>query len=82
MTMLFCIAESEIKVIHTYILCSIHHGRFYSRLVHFVFQLCWYVPVAHHPSSSLHFDQAIFTLLFTSFSAPPLALNIEPRYLM
>ena len=26
-------------------------GRFYSRLVHFVFQLCWYVPVAHHPSS-------------------------------
>ena len=31
--------------------CSIHHGRFYNRLVHFVFQLCWYVPVAHHPSS-------------------------------
>ena len=23
----------------------------YSRLVHFVFQLCWYVPVAHHTSS-------------------------------
>ena len=33
--------------------CSIHHGRFYSRLVHFVFQLCWYGPVAHHPSSFL-----------------------------
>ena len=31
-------------------LCTIHYGRFYSRLVHFVFQLCWYVPVAHHPS--------------------------------
>ena len=30
---------------------------------------------------SLHFDQAIFTLLFTYFSAPPLASNIEPRYL-
>ena len=33
------------------------------------------------PVVSLHFDQAIFTLLFTSFSAPPLASNIEPRYL-
>ena len=33
------------------------------------------------PVVSLHFDQAIFTLLFTYFSAPPLALNIEPRYL-
>ena len=33
------------------IFCTIHHGRFYCRLVHFVFQLCWYVPVAHHPSS-------------------------------
>ena len=31
--------------------CTIgpHYGRFYSRLVHFVFQLCWYVPAAHHP---------------------------------
>ena len=27
----------------------LHHGRVYSRLVHIVFQLCWYVPVAHHP---------------------------------
>ena len=34
-------------------ICTIHHGRFYSRLVHFVFQLCWYVHVAHHPSSFL-----------------------------
>ena len=33
------------------------------------------------PVVSLHFDQAIFTMLFTSFSAPPLASNIEPRYL-
>ena len=33
--------------------CTIHHGRFYSRLVHFVFQLYWYVPVAHHPSRFL-----------------------------
>ena len=55
---------------------TIHHGRFYSRLVHFVFQVCWYVPVAHHPVVSLHFDQAIFTLLFTSFSAS----NNLPRY--
>ena len=31
--------------------CTIHHGQFHSRLVHFVFQLCWYVPVEHHPSS-------------------------------
>ena len=31
--------------------CFIHDGRFYSRLVHIVFQLCWYVPVTHHPSS-------------------------------
>ena len=31
--------------------CTIHHGRFYRRLVHFVFQRCWYVPVARHPSS-------------------------------
>ena len=29
---------------------SVHHSRFYSRLVHIVFQLCWYVPVAHHYS--------------------------------
>ena len=33
------------------------------------------------PVVSLHFDQAIFTLLCTSFSAPPLASNNEPRYL-
>ena len=32
-------------------LSNIHHGWFYSRLVDGVFQLCWYVPVAHHPSS-------------------------------
>ena len=32
------------------------------------------------PVVSLHFDQAIFTLLFTSFSAPLLASNNEPRY--
>ena len=31
--------------------CTIHHGWLYSLLVNFVFQLCWYVPVAHHPSS-------------------------------
>ena len=30
--------------------CTIHHGWFYSRLVDFFFQCCWYVPVAHHPS--------------------------------
>ena len=53
---------------------------FFSRCVHFVFQLCWYVPVAHSVVS-LHCDQAIFTLLFTSFSAPPLASNYESRYL-
>ena len=33
------------------------------------------------PVVSLHFDQAIYTLLFTSFSAPPFASNMEPRYL-
>ena len=32
------------------------------------------------PVVSLHFDQAIFPLLLTSFSAPPLASNIETRY--
>ena len=63
--------------------CTIHHGRFYSRRVHFVFQLCWYVPVAHHPNSFLSstFDQAIFPVLFTSFWAPSLTLNNEPIYL-
>ena len=33
------------------------------------------------PVASLHFDQAIFTLLFTSLSAPPLASNNDPMYL-
>ena len=33
------------------------------------------------PVIYLHYDQAIFTLLFTSFSAPPLASNNEPKYL-
>ena len=60
-------------------LCTIHHCRCYSHLVHVVFQLCWYVLVAHYPSI-FRFDQAIFTLLLTSFSAPPLASNNEPRY--
>ena len=33
------------------------------------------------PVVSLHFDEAIFILLFTYFSASPLASNNEPRYL-
>ena len=61
--------------------CTIHHGRFYSRLVHFVFQLCWYVPVAHHPSSFPPLWPGNLYSVFTAFSAPPLASNIEPRYL-
>ena len=32
------------------------------------------------PVVSLHFDQAICTMLFTSFSAPPLASNNVPSY--
>ena len=34
-----------------------------------------------NPVVSLHFDQAIFTLLFTPLSAPPLSSNNEPKYL-
>ena len=62
--------------------CTTHHGRFYSRVLYtlsfnFVGMFLSHIT----PVVSLHFDQAIFTLLFTSFSAPPLASNIEPRYL-
>ena len=39
------------------------------RLLHFVVQLCCYVPVAHPSSWFLYFDLAICIMLFTSFSA-------------
>ena len=56
--------------------CMIIHDLIHSHPVHFFFQLCWYMSLSHiTPVVSLHFDQAIFILLFTSFSAPPLASN-------
>ena len=61
--------------------CTIHHCRVYSRLGYFFFQLCGMFLSHITPIISPHFDQAIFTVLFTSFSAPPLASNNEPRHL-
>ena len=61
--------------------CFVHHGRFCTRRVHFVYinfvGMFFVTPVV-----SIHFDQASFILLFTSFSAPPFASNNESMQIL